>query len=152
MKKIDLLLGAAMLLGATGCAKNEAVGVGGVTVERAEVVITAETATTKTVYDEDTTTAYWNADDKIGVYLCRDFGTGYKTTIENLRYDNAGADHSSVSRFTSTATFNVTTGDMIVGYYPYSTDQSLDLEAGLRSDGSRGIARPFTLGIADAER
>ena len=56
MKKIDLLLGAAMLLGATGCAKNEAVGVGGVTVERAEVVITAETATTKTVYDEDTTT------------------------------------------------------------------------------------------------
>lgn len=145
MRKIDLLLGAAMLLGATGCAKNEAVGVGGVTVERAEVVITAETATTKTVYDEDTTTAYWNADDKIGVYLCRDFGTGYKTTIENLRYDNAGADHSSVSRFTSTATFNVTTGDMVVGYYPYSTDQSLDLEAGLKSDGSRRIARPFTL-------
>lgn len=145
MKKIDLLLGAAMLLGATGCAKNEAVGVGGVTVERAEVVITAETATTKTVYDEDTTTAYWNADDKIGVYLCRDFGTGYKTTIENLRYDNAGADHSSVSRFTSTATFNVTTGDMIIGYYPYNTDQSLDLEAGLKSDGSRRIARPFTL-------
>ena len=145
MRKIDLLLGAAMLLGATGCAKNEAVGVGGVTVERAEVVITAETATTKPVYDEDTTTAYWNADDRIGVYLCRDFGTGYKTTIENLRYDNAGADHSSVSRFTSTATFNVTTGDMIVGYYPYSTDQSLDLEAGLKSDGSRMIARPFTL-------
>lgn len=145
MRKIDLLLGAAMLLGATGCAKNDAVGVEDVTVERAEVVITAETATTKTVYDEDMTTAYWNADDKIGVYLCRDFGTGYKTTIENLRYDNAGADHSSVSRFTSTATFSVTTGDMIIGYYPYNTDQSLDLEAGLKSDGSRRITRPFTL-------
>lgn len=147
MKKIDLLLGAAMLLGATGCAKNDAVEVEGITVERAEVVITAETATTKTVYDEDTTTAYWNADDKIGVYLCRDFGTGYKTTIENLRYDNAGEDHSSVSRFTSTATFSVTTGDMIIGYYPYNTDQSLDLESGLKSDGSRIITRPFTLGV-----
>lgn len=146
MKKIELLLGAAMLLGATGCTKNDAVEVKRVTVERAEMVISAEMATTKTVYDGDTTTAYWNADDQLGVYLCRDFGTGYKTTIENLRYDNAGEDLSSVSRFTSTATFNVTTGDMIIGYYPYNADQSLDLEAGLKSDGSRAITRPFTLG------
>lgn len=146
MKKINLLLGAAMLLGATGCTKNDAADVKRVTVERAEMVISAEMATTKTVYDEDTTTAYWNADDKLGVYLCRDFGTGYKTTIENLRYDNAGEDHSSVSRFTSTATFSVATGDMIIGYYPYNADQSLDLEAGLKSDGSRAITRPFTLG------
>ncbi len=135
-----------MLLGAAGCTKNDAVAVKRVTVEGAEMVIAAEMTATKTVYDEDTTTAYWNADDRIGVYLCRDFGTGYKTTIENLRYDNAGADHSSVSRFTSTATFNVTTGDMIIGYYPYNADQSLDLEAGLKSDGSRSVSRAFTLG------
>ncbi len=145
MKKTDLLLGVAMLLGATGCTKNDAVGVGSVTVERAEVVIAAEMSATRTEYDEATTTAYWNADDKIGVYLCRDLGTGYKTTIENLRYDNAGADHSSVSRFTSTATFNVSAGDMVIGYYPYNADQSLDLEAGLKSDGSRTIKRAFTL-------
>lgn len=147
MKKIELLLCAAMLLGAAGCTKNDAVEVKQpVTVTGAEVVISAEMTSTKTVYDEDMTTAYWNADDQIGVYLCRDFGTGYKTTIENLRYDNAGADHSSVSRFTSTATFSVTTGDMIVGYYPYNTDYSLDLEAGLKSDGSRAVSRAFTLG------
>ncbi len=145
MKKTDLLLGVAMLLGATGCTKNEAVEIESVTVERAEVVITAEMTATKTAYDEATTSAYWNADDKIGVYLCRDLGSGYKTTIDNLRYDNAGEDHSSVSRFTSTATFSVTTGDMIIGYYPYNADQSLDIEAGLKSDGSHAVKRAFTL-------
>ncbi len=145
MKK-NYLLGAMLLL-AAGCTKNDAPG--SITVENASMVITAEMPAARTAYEESLTTAYWNASDRLGVYVCRNFSDGYASTIENLRYDNAGADLASTARFTSTASFNVKTGDVIVGYYPYSEEQTVEIEGSL-SSGSRAIAyslgRPFTLG------
>ena len=144
MKKLHMLC--IVLLIAAGCTKNDAPK--GITVEGASIVISAESPT-RTSYEENLTTAYWNATDQLGVYVCRNFSNGYASTIENLRYDNAGNDLSSVARFTSTATFNVKTGDVIVGYYPYSSEQTVEIEGSLDS-GSRAIAyslgRPFTLG------
>ncbi len=144
MKKLYFMF--ALLLFAAGCTKNDAASV--ITVDDASVVITA-TVPTRTAYEENLTTAYWNKSDRLGAYVCRNIGGEYDTTIENLRYDNQGADLVSIARFTSTASFNVKTGDVIVGYYPYSEEQKVEIDGSLTGD-TRAIAyslcRPFSLG------
>lgn len=144
MKKLYLMC--ALLMFAAGCTKNDAASV--ISVDDASVVITA-TVPTRTAYEENLTTAYWNKSDKLGAYVCRNIGGEYDTTIENLRYDNQGADFVSIARFTSTASFNVKTGDVIVGYYPYSEEQKVVIDGTLASDTratAYSLCRPFSLG------
>ena len=144
MKKFYMMCVA--LLCAAGCTKNDAPR--SITVEGASVEITATMPTARTAYEESLTQAYWNASDRLGVYVCRNFSDGYASTIENLLYKNEGADLTNKARFTSTASFNVKTGDVFVGYYPYSEEQKVEIDGSLES--SRAIAyslcRPFTLG------
>lgn len=145
MKKIYMMCVA--LLCAAGCTKNDAPR--SITVEGASVEITATMPGTRTAYEENLTTAYWNTSDRLGVYVCRNFESGYDTTIENLRYDNQGTDMVNIARFTSSASFNVKTGDVVVGYYPFSEEQKVEIDGSL-AGGSRATAyslcRPFTLG------
>ncbi len=147
MKKLLFTLVAVAL--SVGCSRPDSVVP--VVDDGASVTIEAALAVTSTSYADGLTSGYWNGGDQLGVYVCRTIGDEAVPTIDNLLYYNSLNELSSVARFTATSRFNVTEADTIYGYYPYSSDQNISVDATFPGDGgSRSavpapIVRPFTL-------
>ncbi len=149
MKKI--LFAICAFLSLTGCSAEDT-GHEVQLPKLANVAVDAVLGVTATSYSDGLKSGFWDVSDCLGVYLRRTIDGVAYTTIDNLKYTNSGEALSSTARFVSTASFNICSGDVFVGYYPYSAEQDIVVEGSLDSrTATASVVRPFSLGVQTQE-